>query len=69
MSSNVEMYLKLLQTNMAPSDEKQVKLYVDNLLEGLAVDIDKRMRANSRDKAVCKLVVKEIQSRYSKLRF
>jgi len=63
MPTNVEMYLKLLQTDIAPSGEKEVKLYVDNLLEGLAIDIDKQMNSKA------KLVVKEIQSRYNKLRF
>ena len=67
--NQTSQYMKLLHTNAAPQDEQGVKLYVDNLLEGLAVDIEGRMRGSSKDRELSSMVKKEIMSRIKKLRF
>lgn len=61
MASKVDVYLRLLDLNKtAPKDDKQVKSYVDNLLEGLGEDIKARVS----DKDLANKIADEIKLRF-----
>ena len=63
MPYNVDQYLKILNTNLAPTTDSEIEQYVTNLLEGLVLDINGRMRATPRDKELADRISKEIKLR------
>ena len=60
MASKVDVYLQLLETDAAPKDKKEVKQYVNNLLQGLADDI----KAQTANKDLAEKINDEIKLRF-----